>query len=464
MRLSTRLLLALLPTVAIVMVLFSVWAIEGRRETLIAVTQIETEAYTAAVGRAFDHAYRDLQFDDVRSILNEMSREARVYGVFVYDSLGLPTLASDGLIESDAAPVDSVLQVLRSRETLTLHRDLTDQPVYSVLRPIHAGPGEVRGVLEVVQPLTLADDEVTRTRRRFFLNTLTLLVVLAALVVWLVRRFVDAPLKGFIRAARGLDWNDLSSRAPEDMPGRDLELLALEFNMMAERLQVARTTLVRETEERLALEKRIAELADTEQRRMGQELHDSLGQQITAIALLASSLQLKLEDRGAPETDHARRIVENLQRAKYQVSVLIEGLIPIEVHAESFTDALITLADRSSRIYEIACHFEDGDSVRVPDDSYAMQLYRIAQEAVHNAVKHGGATEVTIELKSDPSRAVRVLRVRDNGAGFPETSGPPLGMGLRIMRHRASLLGGELHVRALDEGGVVVECVIPAKT
>jgi signal transduction histidine kinase len=95
------------------------------------------------------------------------------------------------------------------------------------------------------------------------------------------------------------------------------------------------------------------------------------------------------------------------------------------------------------------------------DDTAAMHMYRIAQEAITNAVKHGNADEVLVELTDDAPGGVRILRIRDDGRGFPEKPEPSSGVGLRIMRHRAGMLGGDLDVRAGDDGGVVVECVIP---
>lgn len=214
--------------------------------------------------------------------------------------------------------------------------------------------------------------------------------------------------------------------------------------------------------ERERLERRIAELADGEQRRIGEDLHDGLGQQITAVAMLASSLQQKLAQKGLSEAEDADRVVASLDDARDQISALIQGLIPFEVRAADLSEALQGLAARSTSVYEIECSFENSDPITVARDSTATQLYRIAREAIHNAVKHGKADAVIMSLERDSAAECARLTIRDNGCGLDpkelQYSPQGKGMGIQIMRHRASLIGGDLKIESTPGEGTLVEC------
>jgi len=215
--------------------------------------------------------------------------------------------------------------------------------------------------------------------------------------------------------------------------------------------------------ERKRLERKISELSDAEQRRIGEELHDSLGQQVTAVAMLAKSLQQKLAAKGEEEAEQAAILVENLERAKDQIGALIRGLIPVEVRAPHLPDALEALAARAAAVFDIECRIEHCDDISIGEDAMALQLYRIAQEAIHNAVKHGDADLVTVSLEGDPAGPSATLRIEDNGTGFQsaEEDRESTGMGLRIMKHRASLIGGTLDIHTASSGGVAVVCTFP---
>lgn len=260
-----------------------------------------------------------------------------------------------------------------------------------------------------------------------------------------LRAAVFLPIKIADRVVGLLEFFSRSATEPEERFERMMRNVGIQLGHVFERKMLA---------------KRIAELADNEQRRIGHELHDGLGQRLTAITLMVAGLKQKLESKGAAESAaELVEIIRELQSAKGEVAGLIEGLIPIEVRAESFSDALRTLAERSSRIYGIDCRYEGPDSIPVPDVAFAMHVYRIAQEAVTNTVKHADANHAIIEFENDRKRDRRVLRIRDDGNGFAKSPDYSPGMGIRIMRHRADLLGGALSVRTLDEGGAVVECV-----
>lgn len=210
--------------------------------------------------------------------------------------------------------------------------------------------------------------------------------------------------------------------------------------------------------ERRELEKRIADLTDSEHRRIGQDLHDGLGQQITGIGMLASSLEKSLRRAGSPEADRAARLLETTREAQRQVRALARGLIPVELDAEGLMSALSRLVEETCTLHEIDCVFRCQEPVRVEDGFTATHLYRIAQEAIHNAVKHSGGQRIDVELERSGDRLR--LEVRDDGAGLPADLEPGEGMGLEIMRYRARLVGGSLDIATRPEGGTAVTCTL----
>lgn len=218
--------------------------------------------------------------------------------------------------------------------------------------------------------------------------------------------------------------------------------------------------IIRETTERKRLEKVILEGAAQEQSRLGRELHDSLGQDLTGISLMARTLARRLAKRGGPEAEEARRIAEAAAGAVEHARALAAGLIPSALVSNGLPAALAELAARAERLFGLACAVRCPASLpRLPDIAL-IHLYRIAQESLTNAAKHGRARRALIEVLA--ARRALELRVTDDGAGLgavPETGG----MGLAIMRHRARMLGGTLELRRGKLGGAVVSCRVPVR-
>jgi PAS domain S-box-containing protein len=235
------------------------------------------------------------------------------------------------------------------------------------------------------------------------------------------------------------------------------------------------TGIVRDLTERKRLEQEILEIAEREQRRIGQDLHDGLGQQLTGIAFLTKTLQHRLSTERRPEAADAGEVARLLGGAIEQARALSRGLHPVEPKPEGLADALRSLAVDVSTMFNIRCLFGDGRTpensrrLAVLDTLAATHLYRIAQEAVNNAVRHGKAKRVTISLKPAGDGGV-TLSVEDNGVGLPPAPrgrGPHAadvgvwhgrGMGLRTMNHRAHLIGATLEVGKSRPGGVKVVC------
>jgi two-component system CheB/CheR fusion protein len=216
---------------------------------------------------------------------------------------------------------------------------------------------------------------------------------------------------------------------------------------------------------RRELERRLAEVSEGERQRLGRELHDTLGQQITAIALQATRLHSLLAADSSRRDGQAEGLLDMIDEAQRQVRSLLSGMLPVEFDARGLTSALSDLADRTQARHEIDCRFECHGLGPIHDTTAAMHLYRIAQEAVHNAVKHSRASHLVVRLHDGSGLT---LEICDDGIGFaqmidvtqtrPTGATPPGGAGLGIMRYRAQLIGGRLSIRSANPQGTIIEC------
>lgn len=219
------------------------------------------------------------------------------------------------------------------------------------------------------------------------------------------------------------------------------------------------TALVCDITERRKLEQEVAAAAEQERARIGRELHDGLGQQLGGLLFLMNGLHRDLKDADSRQAEIARQLGDELTVAMRQARNLAHELYAIRATPDGLTQALESLAERVAGAHGIACSFVGNRSLLVESQIVASHFYRIAQEAIHNALKHSGATRIDIELTCRDS--VVALRVSDNGAGLPAQA-TGRGLGLRTMEQRARLLGGEMVVQSRSEGGVEVTCTVPA--
>jgi PAS domain S-box-containing protein len=228
--------------------------------------------------------------------------------------------------------------------------------------------------------------------------------------------------------------------------------------------------------ERQMLQREILEIAAEEQRRIGQELHDGTQQQLTGLGLLAQNVatalrklsradeevrilqQAGLLERIEGLSQKATQVQKGLEQAAREVNQLSRGLIPVEVDAQGLMSSLSELTRSVNEVQHMACKFESQGPVEVADSFTAGHLYRIAQEAVNNAIKHSRGDRIEISLTELPG--VVVLNVLDNGRGIDEKRHGP-GMGLRIMAYRAELIGATLTISQAIGGGTEVVCTLP---
>jgi signal transduction histidine kinase len=198
--------------------------------------------------------------------------------------------------------------------------------------------------------------------------------------------------------------------------------------------------------------------SQSEQHRIGEDLHDSLGQQLTAIEMMCTSLKSDIAEREPSLLPQVDRIAAMLREAVAQTRSMARGLVPVKDEPEALWVSLVELAERTDALGRTRCRFHCPQPVLVDDNAVAGHLYRIAQEAVNNALKHGGARHITIGLKQ--ADGAIELTIADDGHGLAKTKGA--GMGLQVMKHRAEMIGGELTLESKPGRGVTITCRVPA--
>ena len=207
------------------------------------------------------------------------------------------------------------------------------------------------------------------------------------------------------------------------------------------------------------LQKAVLDISAREQRRIGQDLHDGLGQQLTGIAFMSKVLAQELHRRQEFEIEaaEASNIVNLVNEAISKTRELSRGLLPVESDDLGLMTALERRAAEAERLFGIRCRFDCPEPVHVYDVHVATHLYRIAQEAISNAIKHGHASSIEICLRNGPYG--RVMYIRDNGTGMPRLPRRShTGLGLQIMNYRAKMIGATLAIGPNGAQGTVVTC------
>ena len=215
-------------------------------------------------------------------------------------------------------------------------------------------------------------------------------------------------------------------------------------------------SMIEDITERRLLEREIVEISNREQRRIGQDLHDELGQLLTGICFRMAELEDDLQRSNQPEVADAAEIGELVQEAITQTRALARGLNPINIEVGGLRTALRALTQSIEQIYEIPCILTCPEPVFIDDNETATHVYRIAQEALNNALKHSKASRLEVSLLQDGTTVT--LTARDNGIGLSLPAAQSEGMGLRNMRYRASMINGSFNISAGKHGGTVVSC------
>jgi signal transduction histidine kinase len=239
-----------------------------------------------------------------------------------------------------------------------------------------------------------------------------------------------------------------------------LQVLLALHREMEQRIAARTASLEAALATQAALRRELIEVGARERTAVGRELHDGLCQHLTATAMAAQVLADRLAAQRVPAAGDARAIVGLMQEGITQSRQLASGLLLEAIAPERLAGQLQALADHASRQSGVACRLEVTGEPQPPDAASAAQLFRIAQEAVRNAVRHAQATRITIALAGDGRELT--LAVTDNGAGLPPAQQRDSGMGLEIMAHRARSIGGALQITTLAGGGTRVTCRLPS--
>lgn len=210
-----------------------------------------------------------------------------------------------------------------------------------------------------------------------------------------------------------------------------------------------------------AAERHLVNIAEETQQRLGQELHDDLGQHLTGVAFLSEVLCRKLQDEDRAEMCDAAQITAMVNEAMSKTRQLAHGLYPVELKERGLCAVLGKFATQVESMYRIDCEFVCDSRYQIADAEAAIHLYRIAQEAVNNAVKHGNAARIV--MRGEVVDGMSQLVIVDDGSGIPEApaSGQGGGLGMRTMRYRADLIGASLDISTLPEGGTRVAVGLP---
>jgi signal transduction histidine kinase len=207
---------------------------------------------------------------------------------------------------------------------------------------------------------------------------------------------------------------------------------------------------------RKLMERQVAEISDREQRRIGQDLHDTLCQQLVSIAFATELLCDKLEQHQLPEAAQTEHITEMVNDSISQARQLARGLYPVRLEIEGLSSALEELAETTQAHHNVACRFSCEEQIFIYDTVAGNNLYRIAQEAINNALKHAHGQNISIGLGAVDEEVI--LTVKDDGVGFPDGMEDGGGMGLHIMNYRAKMIGASLDIRRGAGGGTIVIC------
>jgi signal transduction histidine kinase len=230
-------------------------------------------------------------------------------------------------------------------------------------------------------------------------------------------------------------------------------------NLVEERTQAIAQTNRRLSEEiaqRMQAQDQILAISSYEQRRIGHDLHDSLGQELAGAAFLGGALTHALRKHAPEMAPQAEQLTGVLSRAVSEIRRIAHGLTPVEPATGGLMNSLRGLCSDAAHSFGIECTFQSEIESCDLDPTVGTHLYRIAQEAIHNAIRHGHAARVVVSLRENRSSGLSALSIVDNGTGIPNAAADSPGLGLRTIRYRAEAINGRVDVTAMDGGGTMV--------
>jgi len=221
------------------------------------------------------------------------------------------------------------------------------------------------------------------------------------------------------------------------------------------------TGIIKDITDRKELEKRVLEISNEERKRIGQDLHDGLGQMLTGIRMISENLARKLKANGIPGADEVEEISKMISETDEFARSITHDMVEVDLEENGLDMALQKLCKRNEKMFNVNFKYQNEGDVYIEKDSIAINLYRIAQEAMHNAVKHGKADLIMVRL-SNTGRHTSLI-ITDNGVGFSDEHdlNENKGMGIKIMKYRTGLMGGIFEITRADKEITIVRCMIP---
>lgn len=263
----------------------------------------------------------------------------------------------------------------------------------------------------------------------------------------------------YVRMCEGLS---LSTRFDTVRMTKEGRLIEVSITLSAVRERSGAFTgmsaIIRDISERKRLEKQILEISDFEKQRIGQDLHDDLCQYLVGISLLSNVLTDNLKKKSVEEAEDARQINSLVRQSISKARGIAKGLAALHLTGPNFMINLEELAISTENLFGVNCRFECDSTVEFTDNTIAVQLFRIIQEAVNNAAKHSQAKNIAIKVSR--CDGVIAVSVTDNGIGYPESGPRHTGMGINIMDYRARMIDACLEIHRIPSGGTAVTCIL----
>lgn len=294
--------------------------------------------------------------------------------------------------------------------------------------------------------------EMARQGARAQLGWMSGAMLLLSFALWAVLDF--SYTRRLAALARNMQGIHTSNQPTDDLPGGSDEIgrLAQNFTLMMSRLRGQEV-------EQMRLEREVLNVSESERQRIGHDLHDGLGQRLTAASMATQALLEAVKNHAPELTAHGDLVARQLREAIAEARALSHGLAPVSMEAEGLMQALAEMASSVSSSGQVRCVLDCPQPVHVSSVEVGSHLFRIAQEAVNNALKHAAPSEIRIGLEQKEGRLV--LEIEDDGSGLDESQPAADGLGLRVMRYRARLIGAVLEAGTAAAGGTCIRCTLP---